>query len=192
MPGALTGPLDWLGRCVFVCMFILLFFAFLILNIYKCSFFFPKSFCASLHQELKEYYRLLSVLHSQVCRTFYHWVVINAFKTRWCFYKLQHCSMEKSLQCVISLNWFPSVLQLQVEDDQGMNVCTESSLTLRRLLVWMYDPKVRLKTLAALVDFCQGELMFCYPDSYCNVGGGFNPPLTKINVTVLCLAINCL
>uniref|UniRef100_A0A4W6EK52 Tubulin gamma complex component 3 n=1 Tax=Lates calcarifer TaxID=8187 RepID=A0A4W6EK52_LATCA len=70
-----------------------------------------QSFCASLHQELKEYYRLLSVLHSQ----------------------------------------------LQVEDDQGVNVCTESSLTLRRLLVWMYDPKVRLKTLAALVDFCQGR-----------------------------------
>ncbi|XP_056884193.1 gamma-tubulin complex component 3 isoform X1 [Takifugu flavidus] len=70
-----------------------------------------QSFCASLHQELKEYYRLLSVLHSQ----------------------------------------------LQVEDDQGMNMCTESSLTLRRLLVWMYDPKVRLKTLAALVDFCQGR-----------------------------------
>lgn len=28
----------------------------------------PQSFCASLHQELKEYYRLLSVLHSQVHR----------------------------------------------------------------------------------------------------------------------------
>lgn len=70
-----------------------------------------QSFCASLHQELKEYYRLLSVLHSQ----------------------------------------------LQVEDEQGVSVCTESSLTLRRLLVWMYDPKVRLKTLAALVDFCQGR-----------------------------------
>ncbi|KAM9328649.1 gamma-tubulin complex component 3 [Pholidichthys leucotaenia] len=70
-----------------------------------------QSFCASLHQELKEYYRLLSVLHSQ----------------------------------------------LQVDDDQGVNVCTEGSLTLRRLLVWMYDPKVRLRTLAALVDFCQGR-----------------------------------
>uniref|UniRef100_A0A8C6PEU6 Tubulin gamma complex component 3 n=1 Tax=Nothobranchius furzeri TaxID=105023 RepID=A0A8C6PEU6_NOTFU len=70
-----------------------------------------QSFCASLHQELKEYYRLLSVLHSQ----------------------------------------------LQVEDEQGVTICTESSLTLRRLLVWMYDPKVRLKTLAALVDFCQGR-----------------------------------
>ncbi|XP_019959482.1 gamma-tubulin complex component 3 [Paralichthys olivaceus] len=70
-----------------------------------------QSFCASLHQELKEYYRLLSVLHSQ----------------------------------------------LQVEDEQGVIVCTESSLTLRRLLVWMYDPKVRLKTLAALVDYCQGR-----------------------------------
>lgn len=47
---------------------------------------------------------------------------------------------------------------MQVEDEQGVTVCTESSLTLRRLLVWMYDPKVRLKTLAALVDFCQGGL----------------------------------
>ena len=44
-----------------------------------------------------------------------------------------------------------------MEDEQGVSVCTESSLTLRRLLVWMYDPKVRLKTLAALVDFCQGR-----------------------------------
>uniref|UniRef100_A0A3Q2Q1C5 Tubulin gamma complex component 3 n=1 Tax=Fundulus heteroclitus TaxID=8078 RepID=A0A3Q2Q1C5_FUNHE len=70
-----------------------------------------QSFCASLHQELKEYYRLLSVLHSQ----------------------------------------------LQVEDEQGVSMCAENSLTLRRLLVWMYDPKVRLKTLAALVDFCQGR-----------------------------------
>ncbi|KAK1802838.1 hypothetical protein P4O66_021376 [Electrophorus voltai] len=70
-----------------------------------------QSFCASLHQELKEYYRLLSVLHAQ----------------------------------------------LQVEDDQGMNVGADCSLTLRRLLVWTYDPKVRLKTLAALVDFCQGR-----------------------------------
>ncbi|KAM6958543.1 gamma-tubulin complex component 3 [Tautogolabrus adspersus] len=70
-----------------------------------------QSFCAALHQELKEYYRLLSVLHSQ----------------------------------------------LQVEDEQGVTVFTESTLTLRRLLVWMYDPKVRLKTLAALVDFCQGR-----------------------------------
>ncbi|XP_033957275.1 gamma-tubulin complex component 3 [Pseudochaenichthys georgianus] len=70
-----------------------------------------QSFCAALHQELKEYYRLLSVLHSQ----------------------------------------------LQVEDEHGVMVCTESSLTLRRLLVWMYDPKIRLKTQAALVDFCQGR-----------------------------------
>ncbi|KAL2087805.1 hypothetical protein ACEWY4_016633 [Coilia grayii] len=70
-----------------------------------------QSFCASLHQELKEYYRLLSVLHSQ----------------------------------------------LQVEDDQGVNLGVDSTLTLRRLLVWTYDPKLRLKTLAALVDFCQGR-----------------------------------
>ncbi|KAG9492247.1 hypothetical protein GDO78_000653 [Eleutherodactylus coqui] len=70
-----------------------------------------QSFCAALHQELKEYYRLLSVLHSQ----------------------------------------------LQVEDDQGVNLGLETSLTLRRLLVWTYDPKMRLKALAALVDHCQGR-----------------------------------
>ncbi|XP_038617906.1 gamma-tubulin complex component 3 isoform X2 [Tachyglossus aculeatus] len=70
-----------------------------------------QSFCAALHQELKEYYRLLSVLHSQ----------------------------------------------LQLEDDQGVHLGLESSLTLRRLLVWTYDPKIRLKTLAALVDHCQGR-----------------------------------
>ena len=47
------------------------------------------------------------------------------------------------------------VRQLQVEEDQGVTLGGESTLTLRRLLVWTYDPKVRLKTLAALVDFCQ-------------------------------------
>ncbi|XP_073651523.1 gamma-tubulin complex component 3 isoform X4 [Tursiops truncatus] len=77
-------------------------------NCYKVE---GKSFCAALHQELREYYRLLSVLHSQ----------------------------------------------LQLEDDQGVNLGLESSLTLRRLLVWTYDPKIRLKTLAALVDHCQGR-----------------------------------
>lgn len=41
--------------------------------------------------------------------------------------------------------------------DQGVNLGLESSLTLRRLLVWTYDPKIRLKTLAALVDHCQGH-----------------------------------
>ncbi|ELW47485.1 Gamma-tubulin complex component 3 [Tupaia chinensis] len=70
-----------------------------------------QSFCAALHQELQEYYRLLSVLHSQ----------------------------------------------LQLEGDQGVSLGLESSLTLRRLLVWTYDPKIRLKTLAALVDHCQGR-----------------------------------
>ena len=49
------------------------------------------------------------------------------------------------------------VLQLQLEDDQGVNLGFESSLTLRRRLVWTYDPKIRLKTLAALVDHCQGH-----------------------------------
>lgn len=50
-----------------------------------------------------------------------------------------------------------------MEDDQGVNLGVESSLTLRRLLVWTYDPKVRLKTLAALVDFCQGRVVSVAP-----------------------------
>lgn len=32
----------------------------------SCLLLSTQSFCAALHQELKEYYRLLSVLHSQV------------------------------------------------------------------------------------------------------------------------------
>uniref|UniRef100_A0A3Q1HGH9 Uncharacterized protein n=1 Tax=Anabas testudineus TaxID=64144 RepID=A0A3Q1HGH9_ANATE len=64
------------------------------------------------------------------------------------------------LSCALIIDFLGCVhkcISLQVEDDQGVNMCTENSLTLRRLLVWMYDPKVRLKTLAALVDFCQGR-----------------------------------
>lgn len=57
---------------------------------------------------------------------------------------------------VLSRSFVP-VFQLQLEDDQGVNLGFESSLTLRRLLVWTYDPKIRLKTLAALVDHCQGH-----------------------------------
>lgn len=64
------------------------------------------------------------------------------------------------LQCLPVLFLDTSVYflfdQLQLEDDQGVNLGLESSLTLRRLLVWTYDPKIRLKTLAALVDHCQG------------------------------------
>jgi len=51
-----------------------------------------------------------------------------------------------------------TALQLQQEDDHGVVVCTSSSgFTLRRLSVWMCDPLVRLKTLAALVDVCSGK-----------------------------------
>lgn len=71
------------------------------------------------------------------------------------------------------------MLQLQVEDEQGVNVCTESSLTLRRLLVWMYDPKVRLKTLAALVDFCQGGWI------YLTAGFGGSAACSFLNVPSL-------
>lgn len=66
--------------CVYAYCFVLCFFN---LKIDTCLFFFHKSFCASLHQELKEYYRLLSVLHSQVCRTFYC-LLTSTYKTRWC------------------------------------------------------------------------------------------------------------
>ena len=51
-----------------------------------------------------------------------------------------------------------AVTQLQQQEDHGVVVCTSSSgLTLRRLSVWMCDPLVRLKTLAALVDVCCGN-----------------------------------
>ncbi|XP_078738908.1 gamma-tubulin complex component 3 [Lampetra fluviatilis] len=70
-----------------------------------------QSFCAALHQELKEFYRLISVLHSQ----------------------------------------------LNVEEDLGVNVGPEGSLTLRRLLVWTSEPRQRLHSLAALVDRCHGR-----------------------------------
>ena len=45
--------------------------------------------------------------------------------------------------------------QLQQEEDPALEL-TSSVLTLRRLAVWMYEPLLRLKTLAALVDICQG------------------------------------
>lgn len=69
-----------------------------------------QSFCAALHQELTEYYRLIAVLEAQ----------------------------------------------LQQEEDHGLEMIT-NGLTLRRLMIWMFDPMLRLKTLASLVDICQGK-----------------------------------
>lgn len=68
-----------------------------------------QSFCAALHEELTEYYRLIAVLEAQLLQ----------------------------------------------EQDQGIS--DGDSLTLRRLVVWTFDPLVRLKTLAALVDICKGK-----------------------------------
>ncbi|KAL8625039.1 hypothetical protein ACOMHN_012048 [Nucella lapillus] len=68
-----------------------------------------QSFCAALHQELTEYYRLIAVLEAQ----------------------------------------------LQQDQDQGIS--EGDGLTLKRLVVWTFDPLLRLKTLAALVDACKGK-----------------------------------
>ena len=46
--------------------------------------------------------------------------------------------------------------QLQQEQDQGIS--DGDGLTMKRLVVWTYDPLLRLKTLAALVDACKGGL----------------------------------
>lgn len=46
--------------------------------------------------------------------------------------------------------------QMHQEEDQGFENPDAQGLSLRQLNVWMYDPLVRLKTLAALVDVCQG------------------------------------
>lgn len=81
MPEASTGPLDWLDRYVSACahlpceLIVHVSFitqsstnAYLSVSVFlhPRPFLSTQSFCASLHQELKEYYRLLSVLHSQV------------------------------------------------------------------------------------------------------------------------------
>ncbi|XP_053561444.1 gamma-tubulin complex component 3 [Bombina bombina] len=63
----------------------------------------------------------------------------------------------KCIKMCSSDNCYKVDSKLQVEDDQGVNLGLDSNLTLRRLLVWTYDPKIRLKTLAALVDHCQGR-----------------------------------
>ncbi|ESO86326.1 hypothetical protein LOTGIDRAFT_167139 [Lottia gigantea] len=47
--------------------------------------------------------------------------------------------------------------QLQHEQDAGFEDSSNTGLTLRRLAVWTFDPLVRLKVLAALVDACKGK-----------------------------------
>lgn len=80
-----------------------------------------------------------------------------------CFYlyMIQTFTVDVSDRHLVTQNTVPnfencSYVQLQQEEDQGV-VCTPSGgLTLRRLAVWMCEPLVRLKTLAALVDVCEG------------------------------------
>ena len=48
--------------------------------------------------------------------------------------------------------------QQQVGDAGFVGEGASGSLTLRRLMVWTYDPLMRLRTLAALVDSCKGEI----------------------------------
>lgn len=46
--------------------------------------------------------------------------------------------------------------QLQEEVDQGVAL-GQGGITLRRLIVWTFDPLIRLKSLAAVVDVCKGK-----------------------------------
>ena len=43
-------------------------------------------------------------------------------------------------------------------EDDPMGAGSGGHLTLRRLVVWSAEPVLRLKTLAALVDVCQGTV----------------------------------
>lgn len=53
--------------------------------------------------------------------------------------------------------------QHQVGDAGFVGEGASGSLTLRRLMVWTYDPMMRLRTLAALVDACKGTCMVITP-----------------------------
>lgn len=59
--------------------------------------------------------------------------------------------------------------QHQVGDAGFVGEGASGSLTLRRLMVWTYDPLMRLRTLAALVDACKGnraKTFFCRDEHY--------------------------
>uniref|UniRef100_H3DAI7 Tubulin gamma complex component 3 n=1 Tax=Tetraodon nigroviridis TaxID=99883 RepID=H3DAI7_TETNG len=108
--------------------------------------------CKSLRDTSSRLAELGWFTTKSVHTTVYDSISKRAHKTRWRFSKSQVTELLRGERLTVRVS-----AELQVEDDQGMSMCPESSLTLRRLLVWMYDPKVRLKTLAALVDFCQGR-----------------------------------
>lgn len=50
----------------------------------------------------------------------------------------------------------------QQAGDQGIGEGASGSLTLRRLVIWTFDPLTRLRTVAALVDTCKGMVHVCY------------------------------
>ena len=83
-----------------------------------------------------------------------------------------------------------SCIQLQQEQDQGIS--DGDGLTLKRLIVWTYDPLLRLKTLAALVDACKGG---CHCSLYILLSTvvGFvvqqHQPFIKAQIVKLCVCV---
>ena len=57
--------------------------------------------------------------------------------------------------------------QQQIGDAGFVGEGASGSLTLRRLMVWTYDPLMRLRTLAALVDSCKGEICTSHTCTVC-------------------------
>lgn len=53
-----------------------------------------------------------------------------------------------------------AVLEAQENQEDGGIVHSGGGLTLRRLMIWTYDPLLRMKALATLVDVCKGITFF--------------------------------
>lgn len=81
-----------------------------------------------------------------------------------------------------------AVLEAQLQQEQDQGISDGDGLSLRRLVVWTFDPLVQLKTLAALVDVCKGKkggaLASCI-FSYMQHGDPFIKSLIKHTLTLV-------
>ncbi|XP_041358285.1 gamma-tubulin complex component 3 homolog [Gigantopelta aegis] len=85
-----------------------------------------------------------------------------------------------------------AVLEAQLQQEQDPGIAETSSLTLRRLAVWTFDPLVRLKILAALVDVCKGKKGGALASgiySCMQHGDPFVRSVIKLNLTMVCQPI---
>ncbi|KAI9138608.1 Spc98 family-domain-containing protein [Paraphysoderma sedebokerense] len=91
-----------------------------------------QSFISALRTELTSYYRLISILESQICKSF----------------------MDTQTGSSSPTDSFSALSSSDLDQAPSATELSSKGLTLRRLLVWSIDPMQRLRMMVALIESC--------------------------------------